>query len=155
FNQPRWNGAPLEGRTILLHAEYGFGDTLQFIRYASLVKERGGRVLVACQPKLVPLLARSPGIDEVLAQGSELPSFDVWTPLLSLPRILGTTLETIPAPVPYVFADPQLIDQWRPELQAANVFKVGIAWDADPRFRRMNRTRCIPLVEFAPLAQLE
>jgi tetratricopeptide (TPR) repeat protein len=100
FPEPLWDGSPLHGRTILLHAEQGLGDTLQFIRYARLVHERGGSVLLACQPALVQLLSTCPGIHRVVSQGSALPPFDVWAPLLSLPGILGTTLATVPAQVP-------------------------------------------------------
>src|SRR5207302_4380262 len=93
YQQPLWDGSPLDGRTILLHAEQGLGDTLQFIRYAPLVKERGGRVVVACQAALVPLLANCPGMDRLIADGP-LPPFDVHAPLLSLPGIFGTSLAT-------------------------------------------------------------
>jgi tetratricopeptide (TPR) repeat protein len=155
FPQPLWDGSPLHGQTILLYAEYGLGDTLQFIRYAALVHERGGSVLVACQPPLVSLLSRCPGIERVLSQEDPLPHFDVYAPLLSLPRILGTSLATVPAQVPYLFADAKRIDHWRQELNPVNAFRIGIAWDADPRFRRLNQNRCIPLAEFAPLGRLE
>jgi tetratricopeptide (TPR) repeat protein len=155
FPQPRWDGSPLHGQTILLVAEQGLGDTLQFIRYAPLVQERGGCVLLACQPSVLPLVSRCPGIDRLLPQGSALPSFDVWVPLLSLPGILGTSLATIPAPIPYLFPDAERIDAWRQELSPSNGFKIGIAWDANPRFRRLNYKRCIPLAEFAPLGRLE
>ena len=87
----------LRGKTILLYAEQGLGDTIQFIRYVSLVKNSGGNVLVECQPVLVSLLQSCVGVDRVLARGFCLPPFDVQSPLLSLPCILGTTLSTIPA----------------------------------------------------------
>jgi tetratricopeptide (TPR) repeat protein len=154
-DQPPWDGSPLEGRTILLYAEQGLGDTLQFIRYAPLVQERGGRVVVKCPAAWIPLLRRCPGIDELVAQGSPLPSFAVWAPLLSLPRILGTTLATIPASIPYLSADPQLTDYWGQELASMASCKIGIGWEVNPRFRRLNHRRCIPLVEFAPLARLQ
>src|SRR4029077_8450549 len=98
IDRPLWDGSPLEGRTILLFAEQGVGDTLQFIRYAPLVKERGGPVIVACQRALLPLLESCPGIDRLVARDGLRIEFDVFAPLMSLPRILGTTLETIPAP---------------------------------------------------------
>src|SRR6185369_10196054 len=85
--QPRWDGSPLDSKTILLFAEQGHGDTLQFVRYVPLVKQRGGRVIVECQAPLVKLLANVEGIDQVLARGSPLPAFDVEAPLLSLPGI--------------------------------------------------------------------
>src|SRR5207245_4017270 len=95
--QPLWDGSSLDGRTVLLHAEQGLGDTLQFIRYAPLVQQRGGKVLVQCQSPLVSVLARCAGIDHLVGQNSALPDFDVHAPLLSLPGLFRTTLATIPS----------------------------------------------------------
>jgi tetratricopeptide (TPR) repeat protein len=147
---PRWDGASLEGRTILLHAEQGLGDTLQFIRYAALTKARGGTVIVVCQKALVPLLAGCPGIDRLIVQGEPLPPFDVQAPLLSLPAILGTTLATIPANVPYVFPRGELVERWREDLDVPG-FRVGIAWQGNPRYKA-DRYRSIPLAQFGVLA---
>ena len=116
--QPQWDGSSLTGKTILLQAEVGFGDTIQLIRYASLLKNSGGSVIVECQPVLVPLLQSCVSVDRVVAQGCCLPPFDVHTSLMGLPRILGTTLSTIPAEVPYLFADANLVEHWRREVQA-------------------------------------
>lgn len=161
FEQPRWDGSPLEGRTILLHAEQGLGDTLQFIRYAPLVQACGGRVLAAIPESLVPLLSRCAGIDQFTtsifspsALRDSLPAFDVYSPLMSLPGILQTTLATIPADVPYLFADPALTRHWQQELSRLSEFRIGIAWQGDPRFWT-DRQRSIPLAHFAPLAVLE
>ncbi|MBO1348069.1 MAG: tetratricopeptide repeat protein [Hormoscilla sp. GUM202] len=112
FEQPLWDGSYLAGGTILIYAEQGLGDNIQFIRYAPLVKERVGQVIVECPECLVRLFANVPGIDRVVTQGtvpekSPLPEFDVQVPLLSLPRILGTTLENIPASIPYLSNPPQ------------------------------------------------
>ena len=85
FDRPRWDGSPQEGRTALLWAEQGMGDTIHFVRYAALVRSRGGRVVVECQAPLVPLLSHCPNIDQVVAQGSPLPPFDTHAPLLTLP----------------------------------------------------------------------
>ncbi len=153
FSQPLWDGSPLHGQTILLYAEQGLGDTLHFIRYAPLVQERGGCVLVACQPLLRSLLSRCHGIDRLLPQGEFLPPFDVWAPLLSLPRIFGTTLATVPATVPYLFADPQRCQHVHPALRSRAGSKIGIVWQGNPRYRG-DRQRSIPLMQFAPLAQL-
>ncbi len=151
--QPLWDGAPLNGQTILLWAEQGLGDTIMFIRYAALVKQQGGTVLVQCPAKLTRLLSSCPGIDRLVPHNAPLPSYDVQAPLLSLPRILGTTLETVPAHVPYLFADRDLIESWRRELSPWEGFRVGIAWQGDPAYRG-DRDRSIPLRYFAPLARV-
>ena len=151
FVQPLWDGSPLNGKTILLHAEQGFGDTLQFIRYAALVRDRGGRVVVECQPSLLRLLETVTGIDQLLAQGTALPAFDVHAPLLSLPRLLGTALETIPAPVAYV--SPPANHALRLEVPSRHRLKVGIAWTGNPNHKN-NRDRSCALDQFQPLCQL-
>ncbi|MCT7993487.1 tetratricopeptide repeat protein, partial [Laspinema olomoucense] len=106
FPQPIWDGSPLTGRTILLHSEQGFGDTLQFIRYIPLVAALGGRVILECYPSLFPLLKQLEGVDILVVKDEPLPAFDVHAPLMSLPRILGTTLETIPCEIPYLMVRP-------------------------------------------------
>ncbi|HEV3345293.1 MAG TPA: tetratricopeptide repeat protein, partial [Pirellulales bacterium] len=154
FKQPQWNGEPLEGRRILLHAEQGFGDTFQFARYARLVKEeRGGMVIVWCPKPLVPLVSQCPYVDEATIEGDKLPEFDCHLPLLSLPKIFGTTLDAVPRDVPYLFAKPELIDRWREELSYIDAFKIGINWQGNPRYRG-DRHRSIPLEQFAPLASI-
>ncbi|MCI0460721.1 MAG: tetratricopeptide repeat protein, partial [Gemmataceae bacterium] len=154
FPQPLWDGSPLAGRTILLHAEQGLGDTLHFIRYAALVKQQGGQVLVECPAVLHRLLASGTGIDELVAPGAPLPAFDVHAPLLSLPALFRTSLSTVPATVPYLFADAQLGAQWRDRLASVEGLKVGIAWQGNPRHFR-DRQRSVLLTEFEPLARLE
>ncbi len=153
FPQPRWDGSPLEGRTILLHAEQGLGDTLQFVRYARLVHERGGTVIVECQPALVRLLASCPGIDRVVARDEPLPDFDVHAPLLSLPGIFRTTLDNLPADGPYLFAQDESIVRWREELSGADGFKVGIAWQGNP-LHQQDHFRSIQIERFARLADV-
>jgi tetratricopeptide (TPR) repeat protein len=153
FPQTLWDAQPLEGRTILLHAEQGLGDTIQFARYASLVKERGGAVIVECQRPLLSLLASCAGIDRLVGQGDELPPFDVQVPLLSLPGIFHTSLRDIPATVPYLFAHPSLVERWRQELGGIAGFKIGIAWRGSP-IHKNDRARSIPLSCFEPLAGL-
>ena len=154
FPQPLWDGSPLEGRTILIHTEQGLGDTLQFIRYAPLVKQRGGTVIVECPTALGQLLAGCTGIDRLIARGAPLPSFDVHAPLLSLPRVFGTTLANVPANVPYVVADAALVEYWRSELSSVPGLKIGIAWQGNPRFPA-DCMRSIPLTHFTPLAQVD
>ncbi len=149
---PVWDGAPLAGRTILLSAERGLGDTIQFVRYAPLVKERGGTVLVECQAPLARLLAGCPGADRVLTAGGDVPiAADVYIPLLSLPAVFRTTPATVPARVPYLNTDAARADSWRRELAPLPGFKVGIVWQGNPRFPG-DRWRSAPLAEFAPVA---
>src|SRR5207244_2371912 len=112
FLQPRWDGAPLNGRTILLYSEQGLGDTIQFVRYAPLVKERGGRVILECPGMLLDLFRSCPGIDQVVAEAQPLSEFDVQVPLMSLPALFGTTLKTVPTDVPYLHTDSECVERW-------------------------------------------
>ena len=146
-----WDGADLNGRTILLQAEEGLGDTMNFIRYASLVKLKGGRVIVQCQPSLLRILAGCPGIDELVPQGESPPAHDVSASLLSLPMLCGTTLENIPAQVPYIHVGADRVDRWRDQLAAFPGFKIGINWQGNPA-QKDDRRRSPPLKHFAPLA---
>ena len=154
LSAPVWDGQPLAGRTILLYAEQGLGDTLHFVRYASLVKGLGGQVIVECQRPLLRILASCPGIDQLVAKGALLPAHDVRTSLLSLPAILRTTPATIPANVPYLAADEKLVEHWRRRLSALDGFRVGIAWKGDSK-HKMDRYRSIPLAEFERLAEMD
>jgi Flp pilus assembly protein TadD len=155
--RPLWDGGPLGGRRILLYAEQGFGDTLQFVRYAPLVKRRGGHVTLACQPALMPLLSRSAGIDELVPLGQPAgPAFDVYAPLLSLPGIFGTDLTNLPAAVPYVAPDAGRVERWRQDLknrESLTGFRVGIGWQGSPKYAD-DRQRSLPLRHFAPLADV-
>jgi tetratricopeptide (TPR) repeat protein len=154
FQQPDWNGAPVRDKTILLYAEQGLGDSLQFVRYAPLVRRRVGRVVLECQRELLPLLEGAAGIDQVIARGDPLPSFDVQAPLLSLPGLLGTRLDTIPANVPYLQADTEFLQKWGQELGPRQHFTIGIAWQGNPK-HRADRQRSVPLAQFEALARLD
>jgi tetratricopeptide (TPR) repeat protein len=160
INGTFWNGDQFLGRTILLHYEQGYGDTLQFIRYAPMVKQRGGRVAMLCQPRLARLIARCEGIDEVVDGTGDEPACHIHVPLLSLPAIFGTTLATIPARAPYLSADPALVERWRSVLtrvlgpaSETRPFLIGIAWQGHPDHDR-DQWRSFPLARFAPLAGL-
>jgi tetratricopeptide (TPR) repeat protein len=152
---PRWAGQPLTGRSLLLLAEQGLGDTLHFIRYARTLKEQGARIVLACQPALGRLLESHPDVDELFLLGSaaELPRCDFCLPLLSAPGTFGTDASTIPCDVPYVTADPELRAKWRAELAGIDGFKIGIVWQGS-RDYPSDRLRSIPLCHFAPLARL-
>jgi tetratricopeptide (TPR) repeat protein len=148
---PRWDGTTLEGRTILLQAEQGLGDSIQFIRYAALLKKRGGRVLVQCNGTLRELFARCPGVEQVIAQGEAVPAFDVCASLLSLPGLLGTTLDRVPAEIPYLAGDPQRVARWKEVLEKlGGKLRVGIVWQGNPAHRN-DRRRSVPLTQFEPL----
>jgi tetratricopeptide (TPR) repeat protein len=149
FRAPLWLGdVPVSGKTILLHAEQGFGDTIQFIRYAPLLAARGARVVCEVQPALVPLLSELEGID-VVAQGEQLPSFDLHCPLLSLPLAFGTQLATIPAPVRYLAAPAARARHWRDRLPQGNL-RAGFVWSGSPSHKN-DANRSIPLARLAAL----
>ena len=147
----RWDGSPLEGKVILLYAEQGFGDVIQFVRYAPLVAERGGKVIVSCQPKLKALLESVGGISAVLTTEEPLPAFDICSSLMSLPRVFDTTLETIPSRVPYVRPDADKSRRWKNRLAADGAFlKVGLYWATETR-NRISPLRSLTLDMLAPL----
>jgi Flp pilus assembly protein TadD len=147
FGQPLWEGDDIKGKTILLWAEQGLGDTLQFLRYAPLVAARGANVIVECHPLLRRLAAGVDGVVEVVEYDATC-DFDLHLPLLSLPRIFETELSTIPARVPYLpVPDPM-------PLEASGDTKVGLVWAGNPNHAN-DRNRSRPLQEFAPLAAVE
>ena len=150
---PYWDGSSLEGKTILLFVEQGLGDTIQFIRYAPLVKQRGATVALLCQPSMVRLLATCEGIDQIVPKGVDPPAADVRIPLMSLPRAFRTTLADIPAQVPYLSADPELRLRWGEPLKRMDGFKIGIAWQGNPYHLR-DEQRSAPLAAFEPLAKV-
>ncbi|MGO9700544.1 MAG: tetratricopeptide repeat protein [Xanthobacteraceae bacterium] len=128
FWQPQWQqNVPVEGKTILLHAEQGMGDTLQFVRYASLLARRGANVVVEVQHPLKALLAQLKPV-EVLSRGESLPAFDLHCPLMSMPMASGTELATIPADIPYIGAPPHRVGRWRDRLGARRLPRVGVVW---------------------------
>jgi tetratricopeptide (TPR) repeat protein len=149
FEQPLWGGEPLRGRTILLHAEQGIGDTLQFVRYVPLVAARGARIVLEVQRPLQRLLSVLPGVSQVIAEGDDLPAFDVHCPLLSLPRAFGTTLETIPAEAPYLPLRPAAVATWKERLPAPGP-RIGIAWSGNPA-HKSDWKRSIPFACLTPL----
>jgi Flp pilus assembly protein TadD len=153
FPQPRWQGESLAGRTILLCAEQGLGDTLQFIRYAPLVKARGGQVVIQCPEMLHRLLGNTPGIDRFAAGEGSLETFDCQIPLLSLPTIFGARPEDIPADVPYLFAEPDRVARWKQRLAGDESLKIGIAWQGNPGYGG-DYYRSIPLAHFEALARV-
>ncbi len=151
FLEPRWDGRPLDGKTILVYAEQALGDTIQFARYLPLVKERGGTLLFECQPALLKLMNLT-CVDTLLAAGAPLPSFDCQIPLVSLPGLLGTTLATIPANVPYLDVDPESVRRAARTKSAANNIQIGIVWQGS--MSQKSDRRSVPLPLFEPLKQV-
>jgi Flp pilus assembly protein TadD len=153
FAQPQWNGGDLRGKTILLHAEQAFGDTLQFVRYVPLVAQRGGQVVLQVPPELVRVLKHLQGLDEIVAVGNPSPGFDFHCPLLSLPRVFSTRLNSIPCQIPYLRAEPQLVEHWNRRLEPyRGQLKVGLVW-AGRQVHMNDGDRSIKLAKLAPLSQ--
>ena len=141
--QKYWSGEVLDGRTILIRAEQGLGDTLQFVRYIPLLKERGGKIVVECQAELIPLLRQLPAVDEWIPRGHSLPTFDFYRPLLSLPMMFNTSVETIPPQNPPLEPPADRVEDWRSRLTGhASKFKVGLAWAGRPEHKN-DRNRSI------------
>jgi tetratricopeptide (TPR) repeat protein len=151
---PRWHGEDLAGRTLLILGEQGFGDVIQFIRYAPLVAQTGAKVVLAVQPELRRLALGLPGLASVTSLGEALPSHDVHCFVMSLPHLCGTTLDSIPRAVPYVAPPPDVAARWRERLAAPAPLKVGLAWAGRPTHMN-DGVRSIPLDAFAPLASIE
>ncbi len=155
FSQPMWRGdEPLDGKTLLIHAEQGLGDTLQFCRYAELVHQRGARVILEVQPALKPLLETLRHPVQVVAAGDPLPAFDLHCPLLSLPFAFRTELRSIPACTPYLYADAARVERWHERLGPKRQPRIGLVWSGNAGHRN-DRNRSIELAELAPLLALD
>lgn len=153
--QPRWDGSDLNGKTILLHAEQGFGDTIQFIRYVPMVVERGGRVILSCPHALSDLLRLAYPEIELAREGDALPSFDVHCPLMSLPLLFDTQVNTIPAPIPYLKVDEALAAKWAARIKSRNAkLRVGIVWAGNSNHPN-DRSRSMKFNQILPLAQVD
>jgi tetratricopeptide (TPR) repeat protein len=159
FPQPRWQGEALDGKRILIHAEQGLGDTIQFCRYATLVEARGGVVVLQVQKPVERLMhtlaAVHAGLAEVSVLGSKLPEFDLECPLLSLPAVFGTTIETVPWPGAYLGADPEFALEKRrrtPYVRPSGTpeLRVGLAWAGNPRYKA-DHQRSMKLATLLPL----
>ena len=147
FAQPVWLGKEnLAGRTILLYAEQGLGDTIQFCRYAKLVAALGATVLLEVQKPLRHLLAHVEGASQVLARGEALPAFDYCCPLLSLPLAFGTTLDTIPSSPAYLYCEPAEVAPWEQRLGARGRARVGLVWKASSARRSVPLAQLLALV---------
>jgi tetratricopeptide (TPR) repeat protein len=153
IREPRWDGSELNGKTILVCNEQGFGDAVQIARFLPLLKERGGTVLFEVDTTLATVLTGIPGVDRLVPTGGPYPPFDCCIPMMSLPGIFQTRLENIPAPVPYLSADPALVSRWQKEFESLQGLRVGIAWQGNPSFGG-DRFRSIPLKYFESVARV-
>ena len=157
FSQPSWSGDSLNGRTLLVHAEQGLGDAIQFAAFVPMAQQRaeaeGGVFVFESHSPLVRLLSSLKSAGRIIERGQQLPVFDVQLPLLSMPAVLGSGA-SIPADVvPYLFAEPELVDQWVRRLHSSARLNVGIAFQGNPEYRA-DRERSVPLRYFKPLAEL-
>jgi hypothetical protein len=152
FDRPLWLGQEgLCGNTILLHAEQGLGDTLQFCRYAQMVSALGARVILECPRALAPLLKSLPGVDILMAAGDALPPFDFHCPLASLPLAFKTRLDCIPTPIPYLYPQPERIRQWSQGLGQEGL-RIGVCWQGQPS--QVDQGRSFPLKMLKPLSEI-
>jgi Tfp pilus assembly protein PilF len=151
--EPLWQGEPLASGRLLVHCEQGLGDTLQFVRYLPRVRQLAPNATLAADACLLPLLAAS-GFGPLVAKEGPLPSCDAQIPLMSLPRIFGTRLDNVPAPVPYLAVEAPRIDRWHTRLQQLPGFRIGIAWQGRPSYPG-DRQRSIALEHFAALARVD
>jgi tetratricopeptide (TPR) repeat protein len=153
YRQPLWQGEAFKpGQTILLHAEQGLGDTLQFCRYAPMVAARGAKVVLEVPRILARLIGTLPGGATIITHADPKPVTDFHCPLLSLPGIFGTLADTVPANTPYLAAEPDRIVTWRDRVPSGD-FRIGIHWQGNPN-GKVDRGRSAPLAEFAPLARI-
>jgi hypothetical protein len=152
FSQPRWNGEPLKGRSLLIHAEQGFGDVIQFARYFPRLSELDGHIFFVCDGVLTRLLVDQPKIS-VLNDLNAWPTTDLHCPQMSLPLIFKTRLETIPAHSPYLTADPADVQRWADRTRSITGLKVGLVWAGSP-IHSNNRNRSMRLEQLAPLANV-
>ena len=157
--QTRWRGQDLQGRTLLLRGEQGLGDMLQFARYATLFARAGARVVLETHPPLTRLLATVPGVAGTVPMGAPPPPYDYHQQIMSVPGLQGTRLDTIPAEIPYLAADPAAIETWRERLSALPGRKIGLVWAGNPRpndpgARLVDSRRSVALKRLAPLLGL-
>src|SRR5207237_2672097 len=149
---PRWSGQNLAGKTILLQMEQGFGDAIQFLRFAPHLKRMGATVAVHVPETMSKLAQRFVGVDHVIDNRSPMPELDFHIPLLSLPRVLQVDIDSIPYDVPYVQADENSVERWKRRLGDVGGVQIGIAWAGNPGHTR-DRQRSIPFQTLLPLLE--
>jgi tetratricopeptide (TPR) repeat protein len=155
LNAPRWYGGDLMGQTILLCAEQGFGDAIQFSRYAQLMIRRGARIILQCRPELLTLFRSNPHLGRAIALDQTPGDFDAYCPLMSTPLAFKTDVRSVPAEVPYLWAEPNLAESWGERIKAGpEGLRVGLVW-AGHQATPLDRRRSIALEELAPLGALK
>lgn len=152
FHRPLWDGRPLKGERILLHAEQGYGDTLQCIRYVPLVAEHGGEIVLEVPARLFRLLKNIPGASQVIVQGEPLPDFSWHCPLMSLPLAFGATMENIPSSTGYLSIPAENVAKERAKWPAEGL-RVGLAWSGNPQ-HTLDKHRSAHLRQFSPLTAI-
>jgi FkbM family methyltransferase len=150
FQRPAWAGQDLRGKTILLHVEQGFGDLIQFVRYVPHVKALGATVILRVPRAMKNLARKVPATDWIVDRDEPIPEFDFYIYLLSLPRVFGTDLASIPADIPYLQAEPERVERWAKRLGPRDALRVGLTWAGSPTHSR-DRYRSVPLRMLAPL----
>jgi len=153
----QWDGRPMSDQTLLLIGDQGFGDTIQFARYIPLVAERCPKLVVACSAEMFPIIGQQPGVQGYYERWAEMPAFAAYCPLSGLPRLFKTDLDSIPAPIPYLRAEPARVDHWRRRLDALSLpgyRRVGLVWAGRPTHGN-DFNRSMTLKDLAPLTEVE
>jgi hypothetical protein len=142
FDQPRWTGQDIRDRTVLVIGEQGHGDSIQFVRFLSDIKARGARTVLVADPALIPLFT-GPNVDNIIAFGEALPEFDYWTPIMSIPGVVGSTLDNLASMQYYLTADAALQKRWQQVLGPKTRLRVGFCWSGR-RDTWINRHKAMP-----------
>jgi Flp pilus assembly protein TadD len=154
FDQPRWVGEDPSGKTVFVHEEQGYGDVIQFIRYAKVLADCGAKVIIGCRPELARLASCCDGVAQVVAAGQTLPKFDLHCPLLSLPLFCGTrSPAAVPAQVPYIKLSDPLTKPWKDRFAGAPALRVGLCWAGTPQ-NRNDPLRSILMEKLQPLSAI-
>jgi Flp pilus assembly protein TadD len=155
LERPEWSGQDIAGKRILVHAEQGYGDTIQFVRYMSSLAESGAEVIFETPPQLERLLRGLSGIGRLFRRGEPIPDHDYHAPLLNIPELLGTRTDNIPNKIPYIFAEEERTKRWRERLAGLGEgLRIGIVWAGNPKHAR-DRQRSLPVGELSRLAGIE
>lgn len=160
YTQPGWKGQDLHGKTLFIWSEQGLGDTFEFVRYAHVAKTMGAlKVIVAVQDAVYDVIKLCPYIDQVLRFNEQPPHFDYHIPMLSMPNYTKTKLHNVPNEIPYLFADPTLVEEWKEILNEDTNFKIGICWQGNPNYatqflRMAVAAKCMNVTQFLPLMEI-